>query len=126
MAGINSREIHDTVRGLIDNITMDPDPAARLHHYGYLADLWKALVLPARDEAAYDARLLYPIRDLARAVEMDEHQVIHYVRRHRARTGLPPVGKRSRDLSAAVDLRGLVGRTEQRQSRTAASTPPTS
>jgi hypothetical protein len=111
MAAINSSTVHDLVQALVDTLDQEPDPAARLHHYAYLGDEWKRLVLPHRDRAAYEARLRYSVTDLARLAQMDTHTVIDWYRRHREATGAAPAPiHRWPLIDGSIDLTGLTRR----------------
>lgn len=111
MAVITSHTVHDLLQALVDTIDQEPDPAIRLHHYAYLGDDWKRLVIPHRDACAYDARLRYSVNDVARIAQMDIHTVIDWYRRHRENTGAPaaPV-HRWPLIEGAIDLSGLTRR----------------
>lgn len=111
MATVTSHTVHDLVQALVDTLDQEPDPASRLHHYAYLGDEWRRLVIPHRDAAAYAARLRHSVSDLSRIAQMDNHTVIDWYRRHREATGAPaaPI-HRYPAVDGAIDLSGLASR----------------
>jgi hypothetical protein len=111
MAVVTSHTVHDLVQTLVDTLDGESDVAARLHHYAYLGDEWRNLVIPHRDAAAYEARLVHTVTDLARLAQMDTHTVIDWYRRHREATGAPPAPiHRWPNIVGSIDLTGLTRR----------------
>ena len=108
MATVTSHTVHDLVQSLVDTLDQEADSAARLHHYAYLGDEWKRLVIPHRNAACYDARLRHTVTDLARIAQMDTHTVIDWYRDHREATGAPaaPIHRYPR-IDGFIDLTGL-------------------
>jgi hypothetical protein len=105
--GVNYTKIRDLIQSLADNVAMESDTVVRLHTVVAMDREWRAIMVPVRDEAAYDARRIYARADLQQMTGYSNNQIAYWANRHRARTGAPPLPPRSRiDLSGAIDLTG--------------------
>ena len=103
---VNYRFVHEAVQSLLDNVAREADSLTRLQTIQELNAEWRRLMIPARDEAAYDARGQYAREDLQVLTGYDNSQIAYWAKRHRARSGAPALRRIDRvDLSGAVDLR---------------------
>lgn len=104
MSRVNA-SVHDQVTAIIDTIDSTIDPADRLAAYRYLESLYQQRIIPARDRAAYEARLKVTADDLAAACDVTAANIYYWSDRHRLRAGLGKVPRRTRaQLDAAKDL----------------------
>lgn len=110
MQSVKPSFVYDALQSLIDTIEMQPDPAARLAAYTYLAEKFEERVLKSRDKAAYEARLQYAAADISDVCGSDVREVYYWADRHRVRSGLPPIKRRQRqDVSAARSIVDVLG-----------------
>ena len=97
--------VHDQVTAIIDTIDSTTDPTDRLVAYKYLERLYQQRIIPARDRAAYEARLRVLAEDLAAACEVPLPNIYYWSDRHRLRAGLGKVPRKTRaQLDNARDL----------------------
>lgn len=105
---VNYRLTRDLIQNLLDTVAVTPDSIGRLMTLRELDTQWRRNVIPARDEATYEARKVYSSTDLSTLTGIDRHTLDYWVTQHRRRTGAPPLGRhRSKepDLSRALNLR---------------------
>jgi TorA maturation chaperone TorD len=102
---VNHTFVRDTIQRLADTVAGEADSATRLQTILALDREWRALMIAARDEAAYEMRSVYADADVRRLTGLSSNQIAYWVARHRHRTGAPALGRRTRiDLSRAVDM----------------------
>ena len=103
---VNHLFVKDTIQSIADTVATETDILDRLRMVVLLDREWRTFIVPARDEAAYEARRLYARSDLRDLTDISDQRIAYWERQHRARTGAPAIPARPRiDLSSAVDLR---------------------
>ena len=101
---VNDSAVTKEVDRLIEFITHEPDPLARLTYAITALRTATERLLTARDEAAYAARHIYSAREIEAATGLYSDTVREYVKRHRENAHAPaPPRTVSRRLSTALD-----------------------
>ena len=102
--------VHESLVSMMDLIQSDPDPINRLVNMTQLEREMRSFVIPARNQAAYDAKMKYTTQQIVMHTRLLPSLIEYWSGQHRKKTGAPRKGKR--DLSGARDLRHLHRPTE--------------
>lgn len=98
--------VHDSLLSAMSLIDNDPDPINRLINVAQLEREMRSLVIPARNKAAYEAKMKYTTQQIVMHTKYLPSLIEYWSGQHRKKTGAPRKGKR-RDLSGARDLSNL-------------------
>jgi hypothetical protein len=102
---IKSAAVYDALIALLDTIAQEQDALQRLDLFQYLATQYEKRVIPARDRAAYEARLQHAVSDICERVPVDRRSVYYWSERHMHNAGAAPMKRRERqDVSSAIDI----------------------
>lgn len=105
MATYRPVQIHDKIVELIDTILTEQDPVKRVAMFAYAQREWRTLILPARNKATYDARLLFSGKDISALADVDHREVYRWSAIHAERYGEPSPPRIPRvDISGAVRI----------------------
>lgn len=97
--------VHESLMSIADLIQSDTDPINRLMNLTQLEREMRSFIIPARNQAAYDAKMKYTTQQIVMHTRLLPSLLEYWAGRHRTKTGAPKKGKR--DLSGARDLRHL-------------------
>lgn len=104
-------DFYNQFQVLIDNVAHDPDTPTRVTNLARLqADVAKAFIA-ARDEATYDMRTEFSMRESERLTGLSENKIGYWTKRHMKKHNLRGGLKRVKvvDLSGAVDISTVRG-----------------
>ena len=98
--------VYSEAQAMIDSVMHDSDPAQRLSNIYRLTTDLRRLLIDARDEAAYDLRVVYASEDSEKITGVSRRYIDYWAKRWRTKRDLPRLkNKRRVDLSEALDLR---------------------
>lgn len=102
---VNADRAFHALLDLADNVARTPDIPTRLNTLVRINSEWDRIIVPLRDQTAYELRLRYALADAAQLTGHSPTAITYWMMQHRRRTGAAKIGRHERvNLDGAIDL----------------------